>query len=112
MRLRSSLVTLVVATVVPLVLFAVLVTVFLVRYERDNFVAAMTDRNRAFVSAVDAELRGHVTTLQAFSAARSLAAGDLRAFNADAAAVLKTQSDWLNVVMTTPEGRQVVNALA
>ena len=112
MRLRSSLVSLVVATVVPLVLFAVLVTVFLVRYERDNFVVAMTDRNRAFMSAVDAELKGHVTSLHALAAARSLAAGDLRMFHADALAVLKTQPDWLNVILTTPEGRQIVNAVA
>jgi signal transduction histidine kinase len=112
MRLRSSLVTLVVATVVPLVLFAALVTVFLVRYERDNFIQAMVDRDRAFMSAVDAELKGNVTSLQALAAARSLAAGDLRMFHEDAAAVLRTQPDWLNVVLTTPDGHQLMNALA
>jgi signal transduction histidine kinase len=111
-RLRSSLVSLVIATVVPLVLFAVLVTVFLVRYERDNFIQAMKDRNRAFLSAVDAELKGQITSLSALSAARSLEGDDLRRFHDDAVAVLKTQPDWLNVILTTPEGRQRMNAAA
>ncbi|HEY6864011.1 MAG TPA: sensor histidine kinase [Burkholderiales bacterium] len=111
-RLRSSLVTLVVATVVPLVLFAALVTVFLVRYERDNFVQAMNDRNRAFLSAVDAELKGQITSLHALAASRGLAVDDLRAFHDDASAVLRTQTDWLNVVLTAPGGRQLVNARA
>jgi len=111
-RLRSSLVSLVFATVVPLVLFAALVTILLIRHERDNFIQAMADRNRAFISAVEAELKGHMTTLHALSAARSLTSGDLRMFHRDIAAVLKTQPYWSNIVLVTPEGRQVVNAAA
>ena len=110
MRLRSSLLVLVAATVIPLVAFGVLASWLLVQHLQENFVSAVKDRNRAFMSAVDAELKGSIVTLQALAGARSLASGDLEAFYNDAAAVLRTQPGWLNLILHSPDGQQLVNA--
>ena len=111
MRLRSNLVLLVIATAVPLVVLAVLASYLLVSYEQANYVVAVKDRNRAFMSAVDAELKGHVTSLQALTALRSIVQGDLKAVHEDLVAVQRTQPWWLDVFLSTPDGRQLVNSL-
>ena len=87
MRLRSNLILLVIATAVPLVVLAVLASFLLVSHEQANFAAAVKDRNRVFMSAVDLELKGHVTSLQAITSLRSLVQGDLRAAHEDLADV-------------------------
>jgi signal transduction histidine kinase/CheY-like chemotaxis protein len=63
------------------------------------------------MSAVDLELKGHVTSLQAIAPLRSLVHGDLRAAHEDLVAVQRTQRDWLDVFLSTPEGRQLINSL-
>jgi len=111
MRLRSNLVLLVIATAVPLVLLAVLASYLLVSHEQENFAAAVRDRNRVFMSAVDAELKGHVASLQAITSLRSLVQGDLKALHEDLVAVQGTQAYWLDVFLSTPDGQPVVNSL-
>ena len=111
MRLRSNLILLVIATAVPLVVLAVLASYLLVSHEQANFAAAVRDRNRVFMSAVDAELKGHVTSLQAITSLRSLVHGDLRAAHEDLIAVQHTQPYWLDVFLSTPDGRQLINSL-
>src|SRR3954468_14995138 len=110
MRLRSSLILLVVGTIVPLVALAVVLSILLVRHQNENFVTATKDRNRAFMSAVDNELRGTIMTLEALAASRSLEKDDLAAFYRDAVAVHKTQPRWFNILLNTADGRQVMNA--
>jgi signal transduction histidine kinase/ActR/RegA family two-component response regulator len=110
MRLRSHLFLLVLATAVPLLAFALLASGLLVQHENENFVAAVKNRNRAFMSAVDAELKGSIVTLQALASSRRLAQGDLKGFHDDARAVLTTQPNWLNVILLSADGRQLVNA--
>ncbi len=102
---------LVLATAVPLVAFALLASGLLVEHENRNFVAAVKNRNRAFMSAVDAELKGSIVTLQALAASRRLAQGDVAGFHQDARDVLQTQPGWLNIILIDAAGRQVVNAL-
>src|SRR5581483_12135747 len=111
MRLRSHLFMLVLATAVPLVAFALLASGLLVEHENRNFVAAVKNRNRAFMSAVDAELKGSIVTFQALAASRRLAQGDVAGFHQDARDVLQTQPGWLNIILIDAAGRQVVNAL-
>src|SRR3954467_14483206 len=101
MRLRSALILLVVATVVPLVALAVLLSTLLVRQQNENFLAAIKDRNRAFLSAVDTELKGTIEKLHALAASRNLAKGDMAAFHEDAIAVHATQPGWLNILLST-----------
>ena len=112
MRLRNNLVVLVIATALPLVLLAVLASYLLVSHEQANFTRAVKDRNRAFMTAVDAEIQGHVATLQALTSLRSIVRGDLKAVHADLVAAQLTQASWLDVFLSAPDGRQVVVASA
>jgi signal transduction histidine kinase len=110
MRLRSGLLMLVLATAVPLVAFAVLASALVAKHQRENYETAVKDRNRAFMSAVDAEVKGTIVTLQALTASRALAENDLARFHQSMLAVLQTQPSWFNVILLSPEGRQLVNA--
>src|SRR3954466_123894 len=112
MRLRSNLFSLVVATALPLVAFAVLVSMLLLSHERENFVDAVQSRNRAFLSAVDAELAGHVMTLRALTTLPSIAGDDLAAVHADLTEARTTQPNWVSIVLLAPDGRQLVNTIA
>ena len=111
MRLRNNLVLLVIATALPLVVLAVLASYLLVSHEQTNFVGAVKDRNRAFMSAVDAEIKGQVTSLQALTSLRSIVNGDLKAAHEDLVAVQRTQPWWLGVFLSTPDGEQIVHSL-
>jgi signal transduction histidine kinase len=91
MRLRNNLILLVIATALPLVVLAALASYLLVSHEQANFAGAVKDRNRAFMSAVDAELKGHVTSLQALTSLRSIVHDDLKAAYEDLVAVQRTQ---------------------
>jgi signal transduction histidine kinase/CheY-like chemotaxis protein len=108
MKLHSRLYLLVAGTVVPLVALAVVLGILLVDHERANFQRLAMDRNRAFMTAVDAELRGHITTLHALAANSNLEAGDLRAFHKEAQRALKGQPDWENLVLADPAGRELL----
>ena len=81
----------------------------LVNYERDAFRRGAIDRNRAFMTAVDAEVRGHVLTLTALAASKRLEVDDLPAFREEAQRVVKSQPDWQSVNLTLPSGQQVLN---
>ena len=110
MRLRTSLFLLLLATAIPLAAFSALVYALLLQRQYDNFVVAVKDRNRAFMSAVDAELNGHITALRALAALPSLDRGDLPRFYDQARAALGAQSAWVNVILLSRDGRQLVNA--
>ncbi|HEY6912490.1 MAG TPA: ATP-binding protein, partial [Myxococcales bacterium] len=109
MTIRTHLLLLVAAAVVPVFAFAVLVSVALVRHERDKQRTGAMDQARAMITAVDAELRGSIATLRALSASRALASGDLSGFHASAARALHTQPGWLDISLSEPGGRQVVD---
>jgi sensor domain CHASE-containing protein len=72
MTLRSNLFLLVIGTVLPVTALALVLGYLLVQQEKETFRKGALDRNRAFMTAVDAEIRGHLTTLQALAAARSM----------------------------------------
>jgi signal transduction histidine kinase/ActR/RegA family two-component response regulator len=110
MRLRTRLFLLVAGTVVPLVSLALLLGVLLVDHEREIFRQGAIDRNRAVMSAVDAEIHGHVTTLQALSAFRSIAASDLSAIHDAEKRVLATQHNWQQLMLSSPHGTTLVDA--
>ena len=110
MRLRTSLFLLSLATALPLVAFALLAAAFVVQHEYENLVSVANARNRAVLSAVDAELHGAINTLRAVAVIRSLGSDDLRTFHATAHEILTTQPGWNNVLLHDPSGRQLVNA--
>jgi signal transduction histidine kinase/ActR/RegA family two-component response regulator len=109
MKLRTSLFVLVTGTAVPLMALTAVLAYFLLAHEAATFRAGAQDRNRALMSAVDAELRGHFTALRALAASQNLERDDLRAFQAEAARVVATHPDWSAVILSDPTGQQVMN---
>jgi signal transduction histidine kinase len=109
--LRSHLVLLVVVAFVPLLAFAVVMVVLSARNERAVFQRGATERTRALLTAVDAEVRSSMSTLQALASSHYLDSGDLPGFHDEAARVLKTQPGWLTMNLALPSGQQVINLL-
>ena len=112
MRLRTILLLLVLATGVPIAAFGLISALIFVDREQTSYEAAIRDRNRAFMSAVDAELNGHVQTLRALAGSRALARDDIEDFYQAARNVLATQPAWTNVNLLTSDGRQLMNLAA
>jgi signal transduction histidine kinase/ActR/RegA family two-component response regulator len=109
MKLHTSLFVLVAGTGVPLLALAAVLAYFLLAHEATTFRDGTLDRNRALISAVDAEIRGHFTSLRALAASRSLEQDDLAAFHAEAARVVGTHGDWGTLVLSDANGQQLVN---
>jgi len=109
MRLRSHLIALVLAVLVPMVVFAAIVVVMFGRQQRAAAERGALETARALMNAVDETLGSTVTTLEALATARSLAQGDLKEFHAEARRVLATQPDWKDIILLAPDGRQLIN---
>ena len=56
MKLRSHLLVLTLGTLLPMLIFAVVASVFFARRERETFRRGATERTLALLTAVDAEL--------------------------------------------------------
>jgi hypothetical protein len=110
MKLRSHLLVLVAAAVLPVVAFGAIASFFFVRYERATFEHGATARTLALVTAIDAELRGYVAALHARAASTTLDENDLTAFHAEATRVQQSQPGWLTVNLATPSGTQLLNS--
>jgi len=107
MRLRSHLIALVLAVLVPMVVFAAIVVVMFGRQQRATAERGAVETARALMNAVDEALGSTVTTLEDLATARSLAHGDLREFHAEARRVLATQPDWKDIILLAPDGREL-----
>ena len=73
MRLRSHLIALVLAVLVPMVVFAAIVVVMFGRQQRATAERGAVETARALMNAVDEAPGSTVTTLEALATARSLA---------------------------------------
>ena len=111
MTIRSHLLLLAIGVVLPVLAFAIFVSVVLVEQDRSTVERAAMDRARAMMTAVDAELRGSITTVLAIGASPALQTNDLATFHAEAERVLTTQPNWLDVTLAEPSGRKLIDAL-
>jgi PAS domain S-box-containing protein len=109
--LRSHLAVLTLVTLVPLMLFAVIAAALFVRHERATFQRGATETTLALMTAVDAEIKGSITALEALAASPHLGADTLEKFHAEAARVLRTQPKWLTINLAPPSGQQIVNVI-
>lgn len=109
MKLRSYLVALTLAAVLPVAIFASILGAFLVEQQRETFRRGAQERTLALVTAVDAELKGSVDTLRALAEVRSLDEGNIPLFRRTAAQMLAARADWLNISMALPDGQEVIN---
>jgi PAS domain S-box-containing protein len=109
MSLRANLIQLVLAAIIPLVVFSVAMVVRFDRDERATFRRGAIERTLALLTAVDTELNRSVTTLRALASADDLDTGDLRSFHERALRVLQTQPDWFTIQLASPAARQLIN---
>src|SRR5438067_3391907 len=108
--IRSHLLLLAGCAALPIMVFAVLISIFLVEQEQRTVERGAIERARAMMSAIDADLRGSLSTLKALGASRALAADDLAGFHESAVRLLATQSTWHNVTLALPSGQKVVDS--
>jgi PAS domain S-box-containing protein len=110
--LSSYLLRLTAVTVVPLIAFALAAGWLFARHERTTFERGAQERVRALSTAIDAELRGTITTLQAMAQSNALRAGDLDTFRAEALRIKADHPGWTTIFLSLPDsGQHVVNVL-
>src|SRR2546428_450166 len=102
--LRRHLVLLVVAAVVPVVVFTTIVLAVFARGERASTERGLRDTTRALTLAVDREIETSIKALQVLAASLHLDADDYAAFERHSARVLPTQPWWRMVVLADAHG--------
>ncbi len=111
MKLRSHLLVLVMAVLVPMIAFSAIVVVAFGRQQRAEVERGVLETTRALMNAVDEGLHGSVSQLVSLAHARSLARGDLREFDADVKHALLAEPDWYTVLLYSPDGTPRVSGL-
>src|SRR5437773_988720 len=112
MTIRAHLLLLAGFATLPVLVFVVLISIMLVGQEQRTFERGAVERARAMMSAIDADLRGSLSTLKALGASRALAADDLSGFHESAVRLLAMQPSWHNVTLALPSGEKVVDLRA
>ena len=102
--LRHDLLLLVGIGLLPLALFGGWGVVSTLQRQARDLERSTLELSRALASAVDSELAATVESLQAMAHARSLAAGDLRAFHDTAEQEVAARPGWAAVILTDGAG--------
>jgi signal transduction histidine kinase/CheY-like chemotaxis protein len=110
MRIRSHLVLLALGIIIPVLAFALVLAWLLVRHEQAVFAEGAIARMRATMTAMDAQVEGHVTSLGAMGVSLSLDERNFRRFHDQMARVLGTQPGWYDVVLAGTDGRTIASA--
>jgi signal transduction histidine kinase len=107
-KLRTHLILLTLATVVPVVLFAIGLIAYQMRLERSSLERGMRDTARALALALDRDVNDIKTGVESLAASRYLdGRGDLPHFYEEATTVSKGYGAW--AVLSDPSGRQLLN---
>ena len=107
--LRSRLLVLAFASMVPVLVLCLLLAWILLERETALMRDGAFTRNRVVASAVDATLEGHLSALRALGTLPALEHGDLEAFKDAATRARSAQPHWRNVLLVDETGRQLVN---
>jgi signal transduction histidine kinase/ActR/RegA family two-component response regulator len=111
MRLRTHLIALVLAALVPILGFAALVIRENARLQLVVTERGMRETARAVAHTVDATLDTAITALQALGESEHLDPRDLSAFHAQCQRVARAQG-WTNILVFDPEGHALMNTSA
>src|SRR5581483_3025701 len=105
--LRSSLIILFLAVLLPILIFATVQAVNAVRQEREAFEASTQARVRQVIEELDRQLYGEIKVLQILSFSDLLDAHDLARFYEMAQRVVATEPSITHILLSEPtEGRQ------
>lgn len=110
MKLRSRMTVLALGAMAPLLVLALLAGMLLLQQQRKALERDAVGRVRAAMTAMDAELRGSLSTLQALASSQNLAEGDLPAFHREMQRVLDSQPGWINISLIGPDRQRLLNA--
>lgn len=107
MRIRTRLLILVLAVLVPSFIAAALAVSYVYREEQKSQVQSVSEVTRAFALMVDNELQARTAVLRTLAESPALREGDLRAFYTHARSMAPT---WDTVIVLADlEGRQLIN---
>ncbi|RZA32763.1 MAG: response regulator [Lysobacteraceae bacterium] len=107
MRIRTRLLILVLAVLVPSFIAAALAVSYVYHEEQKSQVQSVSEATRAFALMVDTELRAHTAILHTLAGSPALHEGDLRTFYDFARRIAPTRDTV--VVLADLDGRQLVN---
>jgi PAS domain S-box-containing protein len=105
MKLRSYLIALVVAALLPPVIFASVMIVALGREQREKLESTLVDEARALSLTIDHELEASIRSLQVLATSEELESGNLKRLYQEAAKVVKTQHYWNSIALSDESGR-------
>ncbi len=108
MKLRSHLLVLTLAVLLPIAVFGVATTLWVADRERAAFERGAIERTQALLTAVDTELNGHLTSLQGLATSWALHNGDLEAFRRQAERLLPMHTHWRYVAIMSPSGEAIL----
>lgn len=108
MTIRSHLLVLTLAALLPVSIFGIAATLWAADRERAAFEDGARDRTLALLTAVDTELGSHVTSLQTLASSYDLQTGDLEGFQRQATRLLPMHKNWKRITLTLPSGEGVL----
>lgn len=111
MKLRSPLYLLVAGALTPMVVFALVAALLLLKHERGIMERDAIGHARAAMRAVDSHLRSSIASLETLATSSNLESGKIEAFHAESQRVLRAQPGWVNIGLATPAKIQLSNAV-
>ena len=109
MKLRSHLVVLVLASVLPIVVVTAVMGVVFWRQQSAAYDERHLERVRALALALDRELDGHARALLVLAQSLALQRGDYETFYAQAERVKAQHPAWATLVLADATGAQILN---
>ena len=109
MRLRSHVLIIAAATLLPIIAIVSLAVVLLFQKQRDIELDRLVDTARALSLAVDRDFETGLASLRTLATSEHLQAGDLRTFYDECKRVLAVHEGPNAIILVDPSGRQVIN---
>ncbi|HEX2138690.1 MAG TPA: ATP-binding protein [Woeseiaceae bacterium] len=109
MKLRSHLLVLTLAVLLPVSVFGVATTLWVAERERAAFERGAIERTHALLTAVDTELNGHLTSLQGLATSYPLQLGELDDFRRQSARLLPMHGHWRAIALLQPSGEPILS---
>jgi PAS domain S-box-containing protein len=109
--LQRRLLVVVLVALAPIVTLSGANLILNARQQRLDLLRATTETMRAMVGAVDTELDRLTTVLEVLAVSSSLQRGNLRDFQDTVGRAKVHDPSWLNIVLTDPTGKELVNVL-
>jgi PAS domain S-box-containing protein len=110
MKLRAHLILLVIAGVLPVVIFAAVMAYLSYRQQRDELASRMIERARAISAALDREFLVSIQSLKVLAASTHLDKGELGEFYGDMKGALAGYNRaWQNLTLVDASGQQLIN---